>query len=283
VRVKRAAIALLSVLTALAFGLFHGLAPRPIPESSRPPAPAARAGLPLAGVLIILDPGHGGEDSGASKGLATPEAALTYRTALELAQCLRASGATVIFTVQSKELSPAFFDTEPPPQWPQDAVLSGTGRRLMARRRCSPVQLWERAEVAHRAWAGRAKTPGAQDKMAFLSLHYDFSSDPMRQGGHVYVDSRLRLQPRLATILERRMAQAGLMGEGSEAAMSQVSARELGVLNPQFNPVRESLLIEIATLSNWNDAINAGDAQWRRQFCWLVTDALIELFSQTAH
>lgn len=281
-RVKRAAIALLSVLAALAFGLFHGLAPRAIPASRRPPAPTPRARLPLAGVLVILDLGHGGEDSGASKGLLTPEAALTYRTALELAHCLQDSGATVIFTVQSSELSPALFDSELLPQWPQDAVLSGTGRRLVARRRRSPVQLWERAEVAHRAWAGRAKTPGAQDKMAFLSLHYDFSSDPMRQGGHVYVDSRLRLRPRLAAILERRMAQANLTGAEMNATMSQVSARELGVLNPQFNPVRESLLIEIATLSNWNDAINAGDAQWRWQFCRLVTDALIERFSRTS-
>ena len=54
--------------------------------------------LPLRGKIVILDPGHGGEDPGAFATDGIPEKKLTLRLAQTTAHLLRAAGATVYLT-----------------------------------------------------------------------------------------------------------------------------------------------------------------------------------------
>ncbi|MFZ2955319.1 MAG: N-acetylmuramoyl-L-alanine amidase [Candidatus Ozemobacteraceae bacterium] len=53
---------------------------------------------PLAGLVIMLDPGHGGEDSGAIGSGGLKESAVNLRVARYLSQLLQADGATVLMT-----------------------------------------------------------------------------------------------------------------------------------------------------------------------------------------
>lgn len=77
------------------------------------PAPAQPAG-PLAGAVIVVDPGHGGQSysksyTGGTRGVAsrTTESELNLRVALELAKILRERGATVHLTREADHrLSP---------------------------------------------------------------------------------------------------------------------------------------------------------------------------------
>jgi N-acetylmuramoyl-L-alanine amidase len=61
--------------------------------------PVVTAAAPaLRGKVIILDPGHGGDDPGASSDSGTPEKVLTLKTAQRAAELLREAGAKVYLT-----------------------------------------------------------------------------------------------------------------------------------------------------------------------------------------
>ncbi len=240
------------------------------PASSAGPAPS---GKPLAGVTVVLDPGHGGEDPGTTAG-PLPEAALTYRTASELAFALQDQGARVSFTVRSRFLDPTFAVTEPPPEQPTDAVLASTGEALRARH--SPRPLWQRAETARTVWAARLRQdPQAARDVFFLSLHFDQSSADIH-GGEVCVDRRCNPIPAFAKALAGQMAEGQLGRTGDFHGVPGVSGRELGVLDPQFNPIPEKALLEVATLSNPQNATEAGDPAWRSEVVRRITQAITQ-------
>jgi N-acetylmuramoyl-L-alanine amidase len=66
----------------------HGPTPRHRNAQAAHPAPKARSDRPL----IVIDPGHGGNDPGAIGVSGTPEKTITLATALELRHVLQASG-----------------------------------------------------------------------------------------------------------------------------------------------------------------------------------------------
>ncbi len=232
-----------------------------------PPAPT----YPLQGVTVILDPGHGGEDPGAVSLYGT-EAAYTYRAAVEIGTALRGQGATVLYTVQSRTLDPALAVSEPPLQTPADACLAIDGTPI--RERHSPRQLWQRAAVARRAWAARAAGPDPAHHVFFLSLHLDDADSPDIHGSLVCVDHRRRV-PAFGLALARALVQDSLARAGStDKGQAGLSVRRLGVLNPDYNPVPQSALLEMTTLSNFDDALRAADPQWRAQMARRIARAI---------
>lgn len=241
-------------------------------------APAALPAGPLAGVVVVLDPGHGGADPGTTAGPLS-EAALSYRMATELAASLKAQDAQVVFTVRSRCLDPALVVSEPPLERPADAVMAATGAPLGLRH--SPRPLWQRAETAGAVWAGRHTDPHAARDVFFLSLHFDqFHADTV-QGGTVCVDRRCNPIPPFARALAGQMTQDNLCrGTEDFHGVRGLAGRELGVLDPKYNPVPEKALLEIATLSNPENAIEAGDAAWRGELVRRITLAITETHQQ---
>ena len=231
--------------------------------------------LPLAGVVVILDPGHGGADPGADHGPLS-EAMLTYRTAAEIAGALDAQGARVIYTVHSSTLARENAETEPPLTAPTDARLSSTGRPLRARH--SPQPLWERADTARTVWKAKVRQDtSARWNVFFLSLHYDQFQASNVSGGVVCVDKRVRRTPALAIELASEMA-VGNFGRGCDfRGVKGISGHAFGVLDPAHNPVPEKVLLEVATLSNPQDQLQAADPVWRTEIAQRVTNSIIRV------
>ena len=261
-----------ATLTLMTLGLRY--APPPAPDPAPSAAPDTASDRPLSGVTVVLDPGHGGQDPGTTAGPLS-EAALTYRTAAELSAALEAEGAKVVLTVRSQCLDPALAATEPPPERPTDAVLASTGAALVSRR--SPRLLWQRAAVAGAVWNRQQRQdPHAARDVFFLSLHFDQASVPGLQGGIVCVDRRSASVPPLARALAAQMVDGAFGRSGDFRGVSDVSGRELGVLDPRFNPIPQKALLEVATLSNPLNAAEAADPAWRSEIVRRITEAVTE-------
>jgi len=246
--------------------------PRPARPLRAPELPDAA--LPLSGVVVILDPGHGGQDPGADHG-PQPEAMLTYRTATEFAAALHDAGAKVVYTVRSRALAPELAQIEPPLTLPTDAVLAATGKPLLSRH--GPQALWDRAAVARAVWVRTRRDKAAARNVFFLSLHYDQFGESQVSGAIVCVDRRVRRIPALAIALAREMS-ADRFGRGSDfRGVSGISGHTLGVLDPAYNPVPEKALLEIATLSNPQDQLEAADPVWRGEIARRITAAIVQV------
>lgn len=240
-------------------------APKPSP---RPPV-VVKPGA-LKGVVVVIDPGHGGADSGAiRKGVS--EAKLSYRMAATLATALHTAGAEVFFTVYSRTLAyaPKEGQAEPPLEAPKDACFAVDSKRVGLRHGESPEDLYKRAKLASTVWKQRKP----KQKVFFLSLHYDALSESRWRGGLACYDKRRPAPPKLALGIARRLGETGLAGQrrGGEP-----KPRELGVLNPVHNPIPESVLVELATISNEKDRAAASSPAWRWKVAHLLTDAIVE-------
>ncbi len=240
--------------------------PRKLPVPSPKPTPG-----PLKGVRVVLDPGHGGADSGAIR-QGTSEAQLTYRMATTLAAVLQEAGAEVFFTVHSKVLTtlPKEGQPELPLAAPRDARFVVDNKYVGMRRSESPEDLYRRAQLAAQLW----KTQGGNSNspIYFLSLHYDALDASRWRGGLICYDVRRRQPPKLAQILASRWRGSGL---GGHRRAGKPKPRELGVLNPEHNPVPQSVLIELATISNPQDMKSARTPHWRWKVSRLITEALV--------
>ncbi|WP_216320533.1 N-acetylmuramoyl-L-alanine amidase family protein [Deinococcus aestuarii] len=71
-------------------------------------APALDIRAPLRGRVIVIDPGHGGDEFGGAGPLRVPEKNLVLPIALRVAELLRAKGATVILTREADVTVPIY-------------------------------------------------------------------------------------------------------------------------------------------------------------------------------
>ena len=223
---------------------------------------------PLSNVIVVVDPGHGGADSGANR-MGTSEAALTYRFATTLAAALRKEGAEVLLTVKSRTLTlvPQEGKPEPALEAPRDARFTIDNKYVGVRQRESPEDLYRRAQLAAKLW----KAQGARRPIFFLSLHYDALSESRWRGGLICYDIRRGRPCQLANALANRWRISGLAGHRRGGVPKP---RDLGVLNPEHNPVQQSVLIELATMSNPKDLNAARNATWRWKVARLITDSV---------
>ena len=235
--------------------------PRPLAAPSPPPAPRG----PLSGVLVVLDPGHGGEDSGTIHA-GFREDSLNYRLAAETASELRTRGATVWMTVSSRALPPDLKPGKPEPPLivPRDARLTFNGERVRLRVKYSANDLWRRAAICQKA----VKQPGK--KTFFLALHADSLDSRAWWGARVYRDTRDKGESRFAREVLARLTAGGF----TFTKTGKIVPRDYGVLNPQYNPIVQKALVEAFTLSSPHDRIRASDPKWRWKVAKLLADSV---------
>ena len=239
-----------------------------------PQTPAALSSLSLKGVTVMLDPGHGGTDSGYRRPDCR-EDELNYRFAATLANVLRGNGATVLFTVESAALTVPLIETETetPLVCPNDAHLvfnhaPVTGSKDCLHRRAAAVRLPALALPIEKRIAAKG--------LYFLSIHHDAYGMRSVRGGHVLYDRRDGGPPSLAHVLARKLSEANLARKPYAGQIPTSDARHLGVLNPVYNVVPQRVLLEVATISNAGDREKAQSQKWRWQYARLISSAIAE-------
>lgn len=167
----------------------------------------------LSGKVIVVDPGHGGNDPGASGPTGYQERTVNWKIALKLRDLLESAGATVILTRLGE-----YEDATPPEDWKPDIdEYSG--------------DLAKRA-----AWSQKAH--------AFVSIHNDWHSNPQTAGTTSYICSttlNTSESRRLATLIQKHLtASLGTYDRGVRNA-------DFFVNRESHCP---SVLVEVMYLSN---------------------------------
>ena len=188
---------------------------------------------------------------------------------------LEARGATVVYTVRSQALVTGLVEgkPEPPMLKPSDATLCFNGDLVRMREDRDPADLYRRSAIA--VWEWNAEPVGQRLSgrgLYFLALHCDELGNSSGRGARVYYDKRGGAPSRLAGVLQRRLTAAKL----TNSDHGMVIPRHYGVLNPQYNPVPESVLLEMLTMSNPQDRRSVMDPHWRWKMARLIADSIGE-------
>jgi N-acetylmuramoyl-L-alanine amidase len=166
--------------------------PEPEPAEKQEPAGGEDMDGELAGItglkgsIIVIDPGHGGSDSGAIGPTGVMEKSVTLRVSNEVKRLLVKEGATVYMT--------------------RNADIEVSKKRAKA---TDIEELQARCDVANRD----SRTA------LFLSIHCNAFSSPSANGMETYYSAGSRNGQRFATLLNQELAKAGgLFNRGVKTA-----------------------------------------------------------------
>jgi N-acetylmuramoyl-L-alanine amidase len=257
----------LAVFMIMLFGACVNAAPKP--TQTRPPAKKAMpvkpkpVPKPLAGLVLILDPGHGGEDPGAHdifRGENIWEAPYTFDQAARVKYFAERRGAKVYMTVVCKEVgghrnwsAQRILEKEENCRFALDGSKAKAGRSGLNRRVkfANNIVKWHRGQ-----------------KVVFLSIHFDIAGEGSR-GAFVIVPSDYK--PDIAGCIVGSLDD--LASKAPLRVAGQGGQKNLQVLRG-FNGVSEKILIELGNFNNERDNWLIRNYETRNRFAIRIADAL---------
>lgn len=239
---------------APAKGKVSGKAQAKIPAVPMPRLPLSpTAPGRLKGVLVILDPGHGGNtrwgtpDPGCEwkfKGEDFREAAYTFRMAKELGDLIRRQGGSVAYTAWSPAMEVVTGPRDPMPL-PVRTLLAD-GRKLPN----ESEGLVDRAEVSN--WFFRSNGTSYR-LVTFISLHID-SMGKDWSGLHVCYDRHTKSVPRLAELIAQAIEDGRYTRQHRGVKKEALDARGILVINGGYNNLRQRVLVELGIPGDKDDS-----------------------------
>lgn len=232
-----AAVAVLMAAATLAMrGTHLALPAAAVPE---------QAAAVLAGKTIVLDPGHGGADGGATGRSGSVEKAITLDVSLRLHDLLAQAGARPVLTRR------------------EDRDLADSGLRGLRQRK--------RQDLERRARLGNQ--PGVD---AFLSIHANsFPSLPSMHGAQTfYLRSAGSQSKRLAVALQEELIR--LTGNTDREPNHRIDQYLLE------NVRAPAVTVEIGFLSNAQEERLLSQPDYRQQVAWSLFVGLVHYFQAGA-
>jgi N-acetylmuramoyl-L-alanine amidase len=269
----------------------------------------------LAGITVILDAGHGGDDPGNTHGTVW-ESVYAYDVMLRVKERLEATtAATVVPTVRDGD---GFRRLE------RDVLPHSRGHQVLT---TPPYRIADSNTGVHLRWylansvlARSAAGVGDPRKTIFVSLHFD-SLHPGLTGAMAYVASaalsagrygkegpvfaarqECRERPEVELALDERRQSEGLSRELAEEILASFRRHGLAVYpnkpvrdqivrhrRPPFvpavlryNAVPAKVLLEIANLANPQDRARIQTAAFRQRVADAVADAIVRYYGTGA-
>ena len=242
---------------------------------------------PLNGLVVILDPGHGGKDSGANgsfgDGVAVAEDSHCYDTALRVERLARSQGAAVYLTVRNpKQPNPINNDPSEPLPSDGNSLFTLNGQQVKA---------GNEGILTRMRYANKILAEHPSHRVVFIALHFDETGDKTMQGAHL-ITPRQDSTPKLAEFLADSFRQAGRIRtkDGEEwfpilhSGDKSHGIRHLMVLRGQsdpfhkeYNHVSQKVLLEMGNFNNPADVWRIRDPKVRDNYAQAVLAALLKV------
>lgn len=192
--------------------------------------------------VIVLDPGHGGEDGGASAASGTLEKEINLNVSLYLREMLEKSGYQVVMTRET------------------DCAINDEGLDTIRERKVSDIH-------------NRLKIAKGQENCILVSVHQNHFSESRYYGTQIFYSTNEPTSKELAESI-REQTVALIQPENKRECKPATSSIYL-----LWNADMPAVLVECGFLSNESEAVKLVTAQYQRQMAFVIYNGLVDYLS----
>jgi N-acetylmuramoyl-L-alanine amidase len=197
--------------------------------------------MPLAGRVIVLDPGHGGVDGGAVSKTGVVEKEVALRIALHLRDFLQEAGALVIMTRE------------------RDTDLADSGTRGLSRRKTQ--DLMQRVRIV--------KESGAD---ALVSIHLNAIPSPRWKGAQTFYHPESEENKKLASFIQAEL----IRNLGNTNRLPKQNG-DIFILKASPVP---AAMVEVGFLSNPEEAARLGDEKYQKKLAAAIYYGILRYYTE---
>jgi len=194
----------------------------------------------VADKLIVIDPGHGGEDPGALGSMGIHEKDIVLRVGIKLADTLRQAGAEVLLTRET------------------DRELSNPDTKSLYKAKLE--DLTRRVELANNRNAD-----------AFVSIHVNSFPDRREDGAQTFSQPGSEESWKLAVAIQYELNRF-LANPGREAKQVDYFANRMAKM--------PSVIVEIGFISNPREERLMNDPVYQNRIAWSIYAGIVRYFAQ---
>jgi len=194
---------------------------------------------------IVIDPGHGGEDGGATGKSPTPEKDINLTIALKLESLLKISGFNVVMTRTA------------------DTSISDDHLDTVRERKISDIH-------------NRLKIIEAQGDCIFISIHQNHFTDGRYNGAQMFYSTKNLSSKELAENIKSRVVEL-LQPENTRETKPATSSIYL-----LWNTKVPAVLVECGFLSNESESAKLNDKTYQQQVAFAIYSGFLDYFHSNA-
>ena len=245
------------------------LSTTPKPLALKPTTPKPTKLPPWNGKLVVLDPGHGGWDSGCyfddGSGVLITEDEHVYDVCCRAKRLLEESGYKVVFTIEDKATHYTIRNIPKIPKDDKEVLISNPKLTLKLNCDCMDARI---------KLASKAEGLFKPKHIFWVSVHFDSQGNDKLQGAHIVTSYNGEFTNALLTQLRSNDLVRKLDGIEYHPVGMNGDPRKLYILREDKNPFSRCLLLELGNIQNPIDRSRLVNPVWRQKWASVICDSI---------